>query len=163
GPFLSKAGAMTAPDRGTEGEDLPGLVLAQELPWPSNLRPALSPTSRGMDAAPFELASRRPLAWARLSSGRLAEVARILLVALAFLGALLAMTVSATGGTLTLVLSGAVPATSFWPTWSVWWTGDAMGVLVVAPFLLSLRSGSSHVPPSWRRRAEAGVVVVATG
>jgi integral membrane sensor domain MASE1 len=28
-----------------------------------------------------------------------------------------------------------LPASHFWPTWSVWWAGDAMGVLVVAPLL----------------------------
>ena len=84
-------------------------------------------------------------------------------MAIVFLGALLGMAVSATWGTGVLLLSRAVSGRTFWPTWSVWWTGDAMGVLLVAPFLLSLRSGSSHVPPSWRRRAEASVVLVATG
>ena len=54
------------------------------------------------------------------------------------LGALVSMTISATIGTSVLVLSRAVPSTDFWPTWTVWWTGDAMGVLLVAPFLLSL-------------------------
>jgi integral membrane sensor domain MASE1 len=60
-------------------------------------------------------------------------------LALVFLGALAGMLVSSTVGSGALVLSGALPAAGFWPTWSVWWTGDAMGVLVVTPMLLVLR------------------------
>ncbi|MFJ8863274.1 MASE1 domain-containing protein [Streptomyces sp. NPDC102451] len=60
-------------------------------------------------------------------------------LALVFLGALGPMLISATIGSSTLVLSGALQAGGFWPTWSVWWTGDAMGVLVVTPFLLVVR------------------------
>jgi PAS domain S-box-containing protein len=59
-------------------------------------------------------------------------------VALVFLAALLAMTISATIGSATLVASGSVPAAHFLSTWGVWWTGDAMGVLIVAPFILSI-------------------------
>lgn len=61
-------------------------------------------------------------------------------LALVFLGALIGMLISATLGTGVLVASGALPAQDFWPTWSVWWTGDAMGVLVIAPFLLAART-----------------------
>ncbi|MFI7408439.1 MASE1 domain-containing protein [Streptomyces sp. NPDC049627] len=60
-------------------------------------------------------------------------------LALVFLGALIGMVVSATVGTGVLVASGALTGPDFWPTWSVWWTGDAMGVLVVAPLLLTAR------------------------
>lgn len=60
-------------------------------------------------------------------------------LALVFLGALAPMLISATIGSGTLLLSGVLPASGFWPTWSVWWTGDAMGVLVVTPFLLVVR------------------------
>ena len=49
------------------------------------------------------------------------------------------MMISATVGSVVLVLSGSVVATNFWSTWAVWWTGDAMGVLLVAPLLLSFR------------------------
>ena len=83
-------------------------------------------------------------------------------LALVFLGALTGMLISATAGSGVLVLAGAIPASQFWPTWSVWWTGDAMGVLVVAPFLLVLRRvrwprGSS--PCRW---VEAGVMLAST-
>ncbi|MFD3919745.1 MASE1 domain-containing protein [Streptomyces sp. NPDC058595] len=60
-------------------------------------------------------------------------------LALVFLGALGPMLISATIGSGTLFLSGALPGRDFWSTWSVWWTGDAMGVLVVTPFLLVIR------------------------
>ncbi|MFE0251355.1 MASE1 domain-containing protein [Streptomyces sp. NPDC059010] len=60
-------------------------------------------------------------------------------LALVFLGALGGMVISASVGTGALVASGALAGDDFWPTWSVWWTGDAMGVLVVAPLLLVAR------------------------
>lgn len=68
-------------------------------------------------------------------------------LALIFLAAFAGMLISPTVGTATLVLFDAVPAGEFWSTWSVWWTGDAMGVLVVAPvlFVAAFRS--------WRWRA----------
>jgi signal transduction histidine kinase len=53
--------------------------------------------------------------------------------------ALGSMLISATMGTATMVMSGCIPATAFLSTWSVWWTGDAMGVLMFAPFLFSVR------------------------
>lgn len=49
------------------------------------------------------------------------------------------MLISSTIGSGALVVSGALEPGDFWSTWSVWWTGDAMGILVVAPFLLVLR------------------------
>ncbi|MER5183513.1 MASE1 domain-containing protein [Streptomyces sp. NPDC002896] len=61
-------------------------------------------------------------------------------LALVFLGALGGMLISATLGAGVLVLSGALSADGFWPAWSVWWTGDAMGVLVIAPLLLAIRT-----------------------
>ncbi|MPY58606.1 hypothetical protein FNH08_15955 [Streptomyces spongiae] len=60
-------------------------------------------------------------------------------LALVFLGALGGMLISATVGTGVLVADGALSADDFWPTWSVWWTGDAMGVLVITPLLLVAR------------------------
>ncbi|MFJ9031836.1 MASE1 domain-containing protein [Streptomyces sp. NPDC102274] len=56
-------------------------------------------------------------------------------LALVFLGALAGMLISATVGTSMLVLHGRLPV-GFWPTWLAWWAGDAMGVLLVTPFLL---------------------------
>ncbi|MEA2520635.1 MAG: hypothetical protein QOI81_281, partial [Actinomycetota bacterium] len=74
---------------------------------------------------------------------------------LVFLGALVGMTVSATWGSLTLLAAGGVRTSEFWQTWWTWWAGDAMGVLAVAPFLLSLRSVRFDRHGSWGRRLEA--------
>ncbi|MER6077052.1 MASE1 domain-containing protein [Streptomyces sp. NPDC001833] len=83
-------------------------------------------------------------------------------LALVLLGGLTGMLVSATAGSGTLSLAHALPAGGFWPTWWVWWTGDAMGVLVVTPLLLVLRSAHrpKHAPPS--RWEEGALLVVAT-
>jgi integral membrane sensor domain MASE1 len=61
-------------------------------------------------------------------------------LSLVFLGAFAGMMVSATVGSLMRLLAGAMPADSFFLTWLTWWTGDAMGVLVVAPLLLAIRT-----------------------
>ncbi|MGH8978894.1 MAG: ATP-binding SpoIIE family protein phosphatase, partial [Acidimicrobiia bacterium] len=50
-----------------------------------------------------------------------------------------AMTISATIGTFALLLSDGINANEFDETWAAWSAGDAMGVLIVAPFLWSLR------------------------
>ncbi|MEU1629958.1 MASE1 domain-containing protein [Streptomyces sp. NPDC020096] len=83
-------------------------------------------------------------------------------LALVFLGALVGMMVSATVGTGVLALAGVLPARGFWPTWSVWWTGDAMGVLLVAPMLLVLRRARWPRGVAPYRWAEAVMLVVAT-
>jgi integral membrane sensor domain MASE1 len=84
-------------------------------------------------------------------------------LALIFLGALTGMLVSATTGSATLVLAGVLSRGDFWPTWSVWWTGDAMGVMVVTPVLLVLRMARRprDLPPS--RWAEGVLLAIATG
>jgi integral membrane sensor domain MASE1 len=72
------------------------------------------------------------------------------------------MLVSATTGSGTLALAGVLNTGDFWPTWSVWWTGDAMGVLVVTPVLLVLHG--AHWPkqaPAYRW-AEGLLLLVAT-
>jgi integral membrane sensor domain MASE1 len=65
-------------------------------------------------------------------------------------------------GSSTLRLAHAQHAGDFWPTWWVWWTGDAMGVLLVTPVLLALRSARwpKDTPPS--RWAEGSLLVAAT-
>ncbi|XCW06829.1 MASE1 domain-containing protein [Streptomyces sp. HUAS MG47] len=83
-------------------------------------------------------------------------------LALIFLGALAGMLISSTIGTGALVLSGAVDAGDFWSTWSVWWTGDAMGVLVVTPFLLVLRRIRWPVRASPARWLEAAALAAGT-
>ena len=69
------------------------------------------------------------------------------------------MLVSATVGTTTLVAAGAVPAGRFWATWSVWWTGDAMGVLTVTPLVLVARTIRLPKPLNPLRVLEAVAMV----
>ncbi|MFE0131145.1 MASE1 domain-containing protein [Streptomyces sp. NPDC059037] len=93
----------------------------------------------------------------RIELARLRDV-----LALVFIGAFTGMLVSATIGSGSLALAGVLSADQFWPTWSVWWTGDAMGVLVVTPVLLVLRSARwpKEAPPS--RWAEGFLLLAAT-
>ncbi|MEU8001775.1 MASE1 domain-containing protein [Catellatospora sp. NPDC049111] len=81
-------------------------------------------------------------------------------LALVLLGALAGMLVSATIGTAALRAAGAIEADGFWAVWSVWWTGDAMGVLVVAPVLLVLRTARRPRDVPVRRCVEAGALVI---
>lgn len=55
---------------------------------------------------------------------------------LIFVAAGLSTTLSATIGVLSLCLGHIQPWANFWPMWSTWWLGDAMGDLVVAPAIL---------------------------
>lgn len=84
-------------------------------------------------------------------------------VALVFLGAFAGMLVSATIGTAALLVTDGIPVDDFWSTWSVWWTGDAMGVLVVTPLLLAIRT-NLRVPRGlpWHRWAEAACLFTST-
>ncbi|MFJ8861621.1 MASE1 domain-containing protein [Streptomyces sp. NPDC102451] len=79
-------------------------------------------------------------------------------VALVFLGALGGMVISATVGTTVQMLSGALSAAHFWPVWSAWWAGDAMGVLMVTPLLLVLRK--ARMPRADDRWTEAVALAV---
>ncbi|MEV1240135.1 MASE1 domain-containing protein [Nonomuraea sp. NPDC049750] len=83
-------------------------------------------------------------------------------LALVFLGALTAMLISSTVGSGVLLLAGALRSGDFWPTWSVWWTGDAMGVLVVTPILLVLRTSRAPWDARLSRWGEAVALAVGT-
>ncbi|MCR3753311.1 Integral membrane sensor domain MASE1 [Lentzea californiensis] len=78
---------------------------------------------------------------------------------LVFAGALGAMLVSAFVGAVALRLGGVIAWHEVPAVMSVWWTGDAMGVLVFTPLLLT-------VPRQWnaapRRLAEAAALLVTT-
>jgi signal transduction histidine kinase/integral membrane sensor domain MASE1 len=61
-----------------------------------------------------------------------------------------AMTISATIGAAALTVTGG----SFWPIWRVWWVGDAMGVVLLAPLLLTLLAGparETRLVRAWRQ------------
>jgi PAS domain S-box-containing protein len=56
--------------------------------------------------------------------------------ALVFLGAMLSTTISATNGVTALLIAGDTSAHEYGSDWLLWWIGDGMGDLVVAPLLL---------------------------
>jgi len=74
--------------------------------------------------------------------------------------ALSSMLISASVGAGVLVLSGAIHASAFLGAWAVWWTGDAMGVLVVAPFLLIALQLRLPARIPWGRLAELTVLLL---
>ncbi len=75
-------------------------------------------------------------------------------------------TVAATIGVASLVLSGSAPASNALHLWLVWWTGDAVGVLVVTPLLFTWTEPERDAPNSRMRALEEAftfvVLVVAT-
>ncbi|MEV5732350.1 MASE1 domain-containing protein [Streptomyces sp. NPDC052292] len=81
-------------------------------------------------------------------------------LALVFLAALTAMTISATFGVGVLVLTGKLAPHGFWAVWLAWWVGDAMGVLIVTPFLLLLRR-TRWPPPLGRWKEATALALVA--
>ncbi|MFG3259189.1 MASE1 domain-containing protein [Streptomyces sp. NPDC048172] len=81
-------------------------------------------------------------------------------LALVFLGALAGMLISATTGPSLMLALGQLEPDTYWPVWSAWWTGDAMGVLVFTPLLLLARK--LRMPRDPVRVAEgAGLAVTA--
>jgi len=69
--------------------------------------------------------------------------------------------VSATVGVGALLLDGLPPSRGL-EAWATWWTGDALGALVVTPFLLCLRVQRSAGWPSRRRALEASALLALT-
>ena len=132
-------------------------ALAVNLPiGPSPLGAAA--IAVGNTLAPVTAAALLKRARFRIELDRLRDAAAIIVF-----GALVAMTISATVGSSVLVLSGAVPADSFLSTWAVWWTGDATGVLLVAPFLLSLLPNARSPAPTLRMAAELVALLAGVG
>ncbi|WP_338674875.1 MASE1 domain-containing protein [Streptomyces sp. SCSIO 30461] len=83
-------------------------------------------------------------------------------LALVFLGALVGMLISATAASLVLTASQQIAADDFWPVWSAWWTGDAMGVLVVTPLLLVARRLRLPTGVPLVRWVEAAALLIST-
>ena len=82
----------------------------------------------------------------------------------ALLGAAVAPVVSATIGALALYAGGLVPAHAVSVTSRVWWVGDFMGALVVAPVVLSWGSREPDVEgrSTWETLTLAAALFVAT-
>ena len=67
-------------------------------------------------------------------------------VALVGYAGLLSTMIAATIGVASLVLTGSAAASTAWHLWLVWWTGDAVGVVVVAPLLLTWTEPERDAP-----------------
>ena len=134
---------------------LPGVALAAfavNAPLGPTL-PAAAAIAVGNTLAPLAAVLVLRTLKVSLDLARLRDGVLFVLVAVS------SMTISATWGTTTLRLSDGVAADQMWSTWSVWWAGDAMGVLVVAPVLLQLRRLWPWYRPSALRLLEAGALV----
>ncbi|MGH2720034.1 MAG: MASE1 domain-containing protein, partial [Actinomycetota bacterium] len=151
-----------------------GIAVVALLVWGSRVWPAIalaafavnvpvSPSpfaavliAAGNTAAPLLAAHLLRRLRFRLEMDRVNDV-----LAIVFAGAFGGMLVSAAAGSLTLLVFGAVTFRELPQTFAVWWTGDAMGVLVFAPLLLVVRSIRWGSPLSRARVVEAVGLVVA--
>ncbi len=80
-------------------------------------------------------------------------------LALATLGALASTTISATFGVTSLLATGTISVHEYQFQWRVWWLGDAMGDLLVAPLVLAWAGG---LPRTLRpKRLTEGVALAA--
>jgi PAS domain S-box-containing protein len=134
----------------------PGIAAAAflvNLPITSTLAATL--TAVGNTLAPLAAAELLRAIGFRKEIDRLRDAGAIVAAAL------FSMLISASIGAGSLVLAGDIPGRRFASAWAVWWTGDAMGVLVVAPFLLSILLLPRRGPTTWLRRLEAVVLFVA--
>jgi PAS domain S-box-containing protein len=123
-------------------------ALAVNIPISVSV-PAAAVTAVGNTLAPLVAAVLLRRVGFHLRIDRVRDALALVVVAV------LSTLLSASIGAGTLVVSGAVSEGSFLPAWSVWWAGDAMGILVVAPFLLILPTVRAHAPRPGRARAEA--------
>jgi PAS domain S-box-containing protein len=80
-------------------------------------------------------------------------------LALGILAAAGSTVIAATNGVTTLWVAGDVPGSHYGSEWLLWWLGDGMGVLIVAPLLLFWAA----VPFRWpgRARVAEGLVLLA--
>jgi len=79
-------------------------------------------------------------------------------VALVLLGGVASMLVSATGGTTALAATGQLGRSGYGSTWLVWWVGDALGVVIFAPVILTCLSPDTDLSV-FRKRVPETIVV----
>jgi PAS domain S-box-containing protein len=140
---LSVAHGVVTPVWAPSGIALAALVLLGPQLWPAVAIGALvanATTGTSLPVAAFIAVGNtlEPVVGAALLRaasfnprlGRLRDV-----LALVLLAAALSPTIAATNGVTTLWVSGNLSG-SYGSEWFLWWSGDAMGILVVAPLLL---------------------------
>ncbi|MCB0224326.1 MAG: PAS domain S-box protein [Anaerolineae bacterium] len=81
--------------------------------------------------------------------------------ALVFLGAGFSSLLSTTLDIIGLSLTGLVPWPAYFSNWWVWWLGDVMGVLIIAPVLFTWTGSPNFIDSgSATQRLEAGLVML---
>jgi signal transduction histidine kinase len=88
------------------------------------------------------------------------DLARVRDVTALVVAGLVAMTISATLGTVALLVSGGLSPADYGATWTTWWIGDSMGVVLFAPFLLLLATTRSLPRPTRAQWLEAAVLLL---
>jgi len=58
-------------------------------------------------------------------------------IILLILGSISYSTITSLTGVISLILEGSVPIEQFWYTYKTWWLGDAIGIILITPLLLS--------------------------
>ncbi|MBW7934122.1 MAG: MASE1 domain-containing protein [Gemmatimonadaceae bacterium] len=84
-------------------------------------------------------------------------------VALMVLGGTVATVIVPTIGVATLIAGGLTTLASMKALWLVWWTGEAVGVFAVTPFLLLWSTPEMPLPPRRWRWVEAATLFLALG
>lgn len=88
------------------------------------------------------------------------DLSRVRDVAALMMGGLAAMTISATLGTVALLISGGLSPGAYGTTWTTWWIGDSMGVVLFGPVLLLVATTRSVPRPTRANGLEAGVLLL---
>jgi PAS domain S-box-containing protein len=133
-------------------------ALAVNLPI-SETPAAAAVTAAGNTLAPLAAATLLHRVGFRPQLDRLRDA-----LAVVFLAALGSMLISASIGATTLLVTGAIDRSELLGAWTVWWAGDAMGVLVVAPVLLTITTIREHpLPRGWRLLEAAGLAAALIG
>lgn len=115
----------------------PGIMLGETLAVLADGLPPTVAISMGCGNALGAWLAARYIRQRRMLLGEQIDL-RDLLVFLAY-ALLLAPTISGVIGVTSLWLGGIVPTAGIWyATWT-WWTGDALGILVIVPWLLAWR------------------------
>jgi PAS domain S-box-containing protein len=166
GLALSVAHGVITPVWAPTGIALASMILFGRRLWPAILVAAFIANVTDGVSSPVALAIAVGNTLEAVVGSELLALARFRpaldrvrdVLALILLGAVVSTAVSATIGVTALWIADELPG-SYGFSWFLWWTGDAMGDLLVAPFLLVLLTAPllTIVPPS--RRVEAAALL----
>ena len=79
-------------------------------------------------------------------------------IGLIVFGAIISPLVAATIGAGSLFLGGRIEAVDFFQTWSAWWVGDIMGILIITPLLLAWKE-LPNFKLGWKQILEGNVII----